>query len=299
MSKFDINAEIQSRLKMAQKSTDLPNEHKEILCSVIEMELKGDLTGSYSDIPVQVYHHPLCSGYSSTTLKRILEQSYNHWFISKTEESQSLRFGSAFHAFCNEPEVFSREYIICPEDDKKSAIYKEYKRKAEKGAIVLSRSEFKTIEVMSKKLFDHPDSSKLLKNSKSEVSFFSQDTETGLWKKCRVDSIKGRSVSDLKTTVNASPLSFARDARKFLYRISASYYLEIISEVMNELHKDFYLIPCEKVDPYEVAVYRVSDHSIEQAQSEIRTALRTIKNILDQGENAWRGYSLGVKEIAI
>lgn len=295
-----MEQEIKNRLNEAEKLTDLSAENKDILVQIINMELKGSLTGSYADVPSQVYHHPLCSGYSSTTLKRITEQSYNHWFVSRDEESKSLFFGSAFHAFCNEPEIFSQEYVISTADKRNSADYKALAKKHEKSGVkILTAPEFKMIEVMSKKLFEHPDSAPLIKQAKSEIAFFSQDQETGLWKKCKLDSLKGRSISDLKTTTNAAPLSFASDARKYLYRVSASFYLEVVSEVTGVQHKDFYLIACENEAPHEVAVYRVDDGSIEKAQTEIRTALAKIKKVLTDGPNAWTGYATGIKDIAI
>lgn len=290
--------EAQKRLIEAQKATDLTVFHKQILCDIISAEINGTLKGAYSDIPIQVYHHPLCSGYSSTTIKRLVEQSYNHWFVSKDEESKSLQFGSAFHTFSNEPHLFDEVYSVVPVDDKKTAEWRAAK-KALPNKILLTSSEFKAIEIMSRKLFNHPDAGPLLKGAQFEVTFFSQDQETGLWKKCRTDAIKGGAVSDLKSTRSASPISFVMDSKKYLYRISAAFYLEVISEVYSKLYKDFYLIPCETAEPFECAVYRVSDFSIEKAQAEIRQALGTIRTILNEGEKAWRGYQLGIKEISI
>ncbi len=291
-------SEAQNRLKLAQKCEDLSTPHREILCEIIQSEIDDSLSGCYSDIPIQVYHHHLCSGYSSTTIKRMIEQSYNHWFVSKNSKSSVLRFGSAFHAFCNEPHLFENDYFIAPVSDKRSPEYKAAKKFASNKTVITS-DEFKTIEIMSRKLFEHPDAAPLLNGAKNELTYFAKDKDTGLWKKCRVDAIKGRSISDLKTTQSASPISFAQDSRKYLYRVSASYYLEVVSEVVGDLYGDFYLIACESTEPNEIAVYRVADASIERSQIEIRQALQLIRTILDGGPKAWKGYSLGIKELSI
>lgn len=294
-----FESEIKERLELAKKLTDISPQNRDILVQIIEMELRGTLKGSYSDIPNEVYHHNLCSGYSSTVIKRLYEESYNHWFEQKNDESDSLRFGSAFHAFCNEPFEFESNYIISHLDSRRGKEYQLLKAKASAtGKTILMQDEFELIKLMSTKLFAHPDAAALVKNAKNELSFFSQDQETGLWKKCRVDGISGRSIYDLKTCLSAAASSFMSDAKKYLYRISASYYLEIISEVYNSIHRDFFLIACEKQKPNEIAVYKVHEHSLEKAQIEIRAVLNTILNI-KINPNSWRGLPLGIKEIAI
>lgn len=286
------------RLELARKETLLRPSHREILCDIIASEISGTLKGCYADIPIQVYHHPLCSGYSSTTIKRMTDQTYNHWYVSRDEQSKVFRFGSAFHAFCNEPHIFEEDYLISTADNRRAKEYKIDVSKAN-GRIILLSSEFKVIEVMSRKLFDHPDAGPLLKNAEFELTYFSKDSATGLWKKCRLDGNKNRRISDLKTTESASEYSFTMDSKKYLTRISASYYLEIVTEVTGFPHTEFNLVPCEKTEPWECAVYRVHESSVFKAQSEIRTALQKIRDILDQGEKAWRGYQLGIKSIAI
>ncbi len=291
-------AEAKKRLNEARKVTDLSAAHRDLLCDIINAEISDSLAGFYNDIPIQVYHHPLCTGYSSTLIKRLIEQSFNHAFLEKNGKSGAFRFGSAFHTFCNEPHLFETDYIVAPVSERRSKEFKATKARAG-NRIVLTADEFKAIEVMSGNLFRHPDASPLLAGAKFEHTFFSRDSKTGLWKRCRSDLWKGLSVGDLKTCMNASPVTFAMDAKRFLYRISAAWYLGVISEATGISHEEFYLIACEKEAPWEIAVYKVSQQSIERAQLEIRQALDTIRVILDEGEKAWRGFQLGIKEIAI
>lgn len=292
--------EIKNRLSLAEKVDDLSAENKDILIQIIQRELNGNLTGSYYDIPNEVYHHNLCSGYSSTTIKRILKSSFNHWYVSKNDSTSALKFGSAFHAFCGDPDDFQAKFSIGQFDSKREKEFKTFVSDQKSvGKTVISRSEFDLLKLMSVKLFNHPDATPLIKGAKNEVTFFSQDQKTGLWKKCKVDGINGGSVYDLKTCVSAAPSSFVRDARELLYRISASYYLEVISESMNSLFEKFYLIACEKDAPNEVAVYRVDESSLERAQQEIRDTLDIIYKIKIDPENAWKGYQLGKQRIVI
>lgn len=274
--------------------------HVEILRELIDMNEKGKLDrASFDDIPIQVYHHPNCPGVSSTTIKTILKKSWNHCG-QMNDESESLTFGSAFHCFVNEPHLFNDQFQIAPFRKRRGADYDSIKEVArQRGKILLMQHEFKTIEVMSKKLFAHPFISTLFTNARYEITFFSRDAETGVLKKCRVDVLNDRKIpSDLKTTWDASEDSFRRDAKKFDYGLSAAFYLEIMSEYYGELLNTFYLIPCEKKEPHETDAYRVHPESIAVASDKIRQCLRKIA-MLEKDPSLWRGYELGDKTIMI
>lgn len=274
-------------------------QHTEILRALIDMSERGELDRqSFDDIPIQVYHHPLCPGTSSTTIKTILKKSYNHCGYGYGD-SDSFRFGSAFHCFNNEPHLFRDAYHVCPFNSRRGGDWEAAKTIAGgKGKIILMQRDFRTIEVMSKKLWEHPDARELLVDAQYEITFFSRDAETGVLKKCRVDAIKNKVISDLKTTWDASPEQFRWDAKKYLYDISAAYYLEVVSEFYQELLNTFYLIPCEKEEPHEITTYQVHPDSIAAASEQIRIGLRKIA-AAQNDPKAWRGYDLGNKTLFI
>lgn len=268
---------------MNKQSTD-------ILKTLQSMADRNSLSGCFGDIPIDVYHHPQCPGVSSTQLKGILKKSYKHFLLEQRKESKAFAFGSALHCFVNEPETFVNIYQI---------IYGKQSEFLEPGKIALSSADFETIQHVARKLFEHPDAGPLLKGAQNELTYFSLDNETGVLKKCRVDAINNLAISDLKSCVDASPDAFIRDSRKYLYRVSAAYYLEIVSEVIGIRMKDFYLIATEKTEPFGIKAYRVSDRSIEQASGEIRKALKVIQTVHEQGSRAWTEYELGISDLYI
>ena len=218
------------------------SEHAEILGTLIMMsETAGLERACFADIPIQVYHHPRCPGISSTTIKTVLKKSWAHVGI-KDAEKEAFRFGSAFHCFNQEPELFRETYAVCPFSSKRGDDWKQYQLR-QQGKIILMQNDFSSIQTMSKKIWEHPDASKLMTGAQFEMTYFVRDQRTGVLKKCRVDAIKrdARVISDLKTTWDASPDSFSYDCRKFLYRISAAYYLQCVSEFYGELFCDFNL----------------------------------------------------------
>ena len=268
----------------------MKKSNSEILNEMKLMDMTDTLNGCFADIPIEVYHSAECPGVSSTQLKGIVQKSYKHYLHDREKRSDAMDFGSAFHAFVNEPEDFVRTYeIVQPRASKFLT----------PGMTALKADDFKTIEVMSKKVFQHPDAGPLLNGAQNELTYFFRDQETGILKKVRVDAINGRKIIDLKTTGDASPRAFAKSCRDYLYRISAAYYLEVVSEVMGTALDEFYLIACEKTEPFEVAVYRVPEKSIERGTAEVRSALGTLQKIREEGERAWKGYPTGIKDLDI
>lgn len=251
----------------------MTQEHLQVLKELQELHSRGELVGAFDNIPIEVYHHPSCPGISSTQLKVVMKKSIAHWEASRSEDTEEKAFGRIFHNFISEPHLID---------------------KAKSKDILLASTMFNNMK-------QHPIARSLLHGAQFEVSFFSIDQETGLLKKCRADLIQwdDKIVGDFKSTRDASLDSFLYDCKKFGYRTSAAFYLEIISEAMNDRWEDFRLIASEKEHPNQTAVYRIHEKSLQEAQAEIRTGLNKIKEAIDRGEYAWKGYSQNVTDILI
>jgi hypothetical protein len=266
------------------------NRHEqEVLRELIARAENGTLPGIYADIPIRVYHHPDCPGVSSTTIKavlRSLDHAERRFFAG---DKKHFRFGNAFHTFKLEPEKFLRTYYI--KKDRKDPDPLD-------GRIAISWDDFEQIKAMDKRLAEHPVARELLDGAKVEHTFFSRDAETGIIKKCRADAWKGREVSDLKSTTDASRRPFIFDAAKYGYPISAAYYLETMSECLGTFLDRFNLIACEKEDPWGVQVYRIGGASLYAGEQNVRRALRAIK-AAKENPKFWRGYPLGIHEVEI
>lgn len=234
-----------------------------ILQNLISLASAGQLHGCYSDIPESVYNDPRCPGLRSGDIKEIVSKSYSLWQSAPKKDSSAFEFGRDFHAVM--------EGVVETIDP--------------------------MMKAMRAKILSHPEARDLVLGSQMERTYFSVDQETGLLKRCRADLYTQQGiVADYKTTKSAATDSFIRDARKYLYRISAAFYLEIISEVMGQVHRDFRLIAVEKALPFEVAVFKIDERSISKGEEEVRMALRLIRNVREH--NAWSGYPLG-QEIQI
>lgn len=268
----------------------LNKEHRDILETLISMEAAGTLDRQcFSDLPIQVYHSPICPGISSTAIKTIVKSSISQWQKSTFTGSRATRFGNAFHTYVNEPNLFSETYEIT--QSRQKLFHRE--------KIPLLDSDFQLIIKMQKKLYQHPDASIILNGAQFEHSYFSRDSETGILKKCRLDAKNGDTMGDLKTCEDASESAFTYDCKKYLYRISAAYYLEVTGEVIGKVLSDFRLIACEKKESNDINVFTVSQRSLNQGSEEIRRTLRSLQTYKEQNGQTWTGYPLGAKEILI
>lgn len=246
---------------------------------LVELEKSGQLDKAYfDDIPIEVYHHPLCPGVSSSTLKKVLNRG------PEIKKSTAMDVGSAFHCLILEPEEFSTRYSIGqPEIDKTFISFSDY-------ALILKMEEV---------LKSHPVAMGLLDGSVRERTFFSRDAETGLLKKCRTDSIKIDVIADLKTCENASESEFTYAAKKYGYGFSAAYYIEVVSEVLGLWINDFTLIAVDKKEEPKVGLYRPTQDCIAQKSMQVREALEIYKLNKTLSVKPFVGSSMEIKEIYI
>ncbi len=262
----------------------------EILRTLVDMEARGELDrASFSDIPIQIYHHRCCPGISSTTIKTVMQKSWHH--VGFGSEKEVFKFGNAFHCFNNEPEIFRSTYYVVPFDSKRGDDFQMHKAIAN-GRIIIMQSDFNMILAMSKKLWQHPEAKELLTGAEYETTYFSRCQRTGLLKKCRLDAFKNFKISDLKSTMDASPASFKWDARKFGYGISAAFYCGVTSDFYEQIINDFTLIACEKEEPNEICTYKVHIDSLAAADQQINETMDKIAAIR-KDPKTWSGYALG------
>ena len=73
-------------------------------------------------------------------------------------------------------------------------------------------------------------------------------------------------------------------------------YLDGLAEV-GHTARDFVFVVQEKEAPYTVAMYRLSEESIEEARMKYRDALKLYAECRDRDE--WPGYTDGIEEIVI
>ncbi len=264
----------------------LSKHHEEILLALITRYENGSLEGAFQDIPIEVYHNPRCPGVSSTFIKSVVEKSYNHAVRKPFQSTPEMAFGTAFHTYMQGQKDFLARYSV---------------GKIEPGKEFVSWDNYSRMKIMHDNILKHPIASALTVGGLSERTFFAKCPVTGILRKCRPDNMKQQDMSDYKSTFDASPAGFSRQARKLMYRISAAYYMDTTNDALraignNSFVQTFKFIAVENDDLHEVAVYDASDRSLEVARAEIQTALNHIRNATTGG---WTGYPLYQEPISI
>ena len=133
-----------------------------------------------------------------------------------------------------------------------------------------------------------------------ELSVTWVDEETGVFCKARWDrhspELAGGAIVDLKTTRDASPLNFERSIFSYGYHRQGALYLQ--SAKAHDLPARHYtIIAVEKVPPYGVAVYRLTEGAIQGGEDQVSPLLRRYAQCLE--EDHWPGYPDEVRDISL
>lgn len=238
--------------------------------------------GTYNLSAAQ-YH--AAEGISKSGLDRIA-RSPAHFRYGKTEETDTLRLGTAVHAAVLEPILFAQTYA-CAEGRRN--------KKAEK--IELTPMEWDICSGIADAISDHPTCRELLSWGEAEESIFWHDAETLLLCRARPDWTRygdgirsSTRLIDLKTTKDASPSGFARAVETYRYHVQAAFYLDGWRAANGGSWCDeFVFIAVEKTAPFAIGLYRLPDWQIEEGRQLYRRDLAVYEDCLNRDE--WPGYS--------
>lgn len=218
------------------------------------------------------------------------------------EPTPAMVFGAAFHTFVLQPELFEKEYAVMPKDLKLTTIEGKAFAMTEQGnhRELIKWNDYQIMRDMMISLADHDTAIKLLQSKgPREISAFWTDKRIGLECKLRADLITSESnvVVDLKTTVDARPEVFMRQAANLHYHWQASHYLGGITAITGVEHKDFIIIAVEKEPPYAVAVYHFDDAMIYCGEEELKILMDRMKECKEKDE--WPGYQDEIQPISL
>jgi hypothetical protein len=259
------------------------------------------------DLTNDAYH--AAPGISKTHLDVMASGSprhYWHEYINPArpfaEKTDALRVGNAVHSAILQPDLFESHYAEKPECDRRTTrgkeIYSDFLlRKGSREE--LSGNEYRLCVHMRDAVHSHRLARGLLRNGTAEHSFFCAEHETGELIKCRTDYFHddGETVVDLKSTLNANPFEFGRDATKYRYDLAAPWYFDVIRGVLGQGPKNWVWLAVEKEPPYCIGIYYAQKHDIIRARD---TARRNFLEIVRQRQLAtWEDYADEVRPLEL
>lgn len=95
---------------------------------------------------------------------------------------------------------------------------------------------------------------------------------------------------DLKTTIDAYPDNFSREAYNFEYHLQCAMGLDILTCEFGKEFKDFFFLCQEKNEPYMSALFHASDQFIEIGTYQYRLRLKKLLEAIESG--VYAGYEI-------
>lgn len=207
--------------------------------------------------------------------------------------------GTAFHTLLLEPHQWGERIALGPVNPKTGESYgrgtkawAEYEA-ANPGTTFISRAELADVHAMVTAASENETVRTLRAASPLvEASAVWTDAEFGAVCKGRFDCLIERPdrviVADFKSTLDASPDKFGRDADKFGYVFQMAFYERACKVLFPGKTFVPYLIACESEDPYCVATYPIDEDTLAVGRSEVRAKLAQYQKSVKT--NTWPSY---------
>lgn len=272
--------------------------------------------GIYNDISIEDYHADR-NIISSTGLKKVKRSTrdFIHYLIYGTEDKPCFNFGNAFEIALidkvNKTKEFDKNVCVLKSKDwidmalinkpdlkvpRNSKDYKDIKSAFIEtngaGKYIIDDhggiDTKKTLDGMLESVLSDEVVAKLLDGTEYQTSIVWKDKETGLLCKTRPDlnKVKKEIVVDIKTTADASPEKFYRDAANFDYPLQACMQMDgcLQSGLMEKI--DLYLwLVVEKTEPYNYAIYEFQKDDIEWVSDDYHYYLKRCAQAIDTIKN--------------
>lgn len=240
------------------------------------------------------------------------------------KQTPDMEFGSAFHTYVLEPELFDKQYcvkdIVLPVIQPKPLkgdlqlkhgkelgheLYEEAKRvemtqKALRdrlldefaansaGKKLLTLDQMDALRQMKQSVLNHPQAAALIVGGAIEHSLFWKDPHTGVNCKTRPDIWHENMTGDLKTVKDGDERSFISSCAHYGYHLQSAMNREGIYHNTGKDIKTHTFICVEKEWPHLTSVYILSHAALDSAHIMFKNILTDFRKCLD--ENIWPGY---------
>ena len=264
--------------------------------------------GFYDGMTNQDYHNG--QGVSSSNIKK-MKRSVTHYLADKANPSApkpAQQFGSLVHTRALEGSgAFNSQYFMKPAWIKRNTTEgknadADLLRKNE-GKHAVAEDDFNRVNQIAAALEGHPTAHSYLQGAIERAAYWI-DPATGILCKAKADCITPEGlIVDLKTTEDASPIAFGRDAASYDYVLSAAHYMDGFEQAALQSGappfkpKGFVFVVVEKSAPFGIATYCVRPDQLERGLAERDYCLRKLSNY-NVKSDAW-GYSTHMEDLEL
>lgn len=216
-------------------------------------------------------------------------RSPRHFQIVQREETDALRFGIALHLAVFEPARYKSE-VVSWEGTRRGEKWQAFTRE-HAGHVILTAEQHQRVSVCAACVATDAEVMPYLAGGRAEVTALWTDAATGVECKARLDWIASiGAVVDLKSTRDASPEAFARQAWNLHYHAQAAMYSDAIHAITGERLPSV-IVAVESEQPHNVVVYDVPQEGIDAGRKAYRGWLAQLAECREKNE--WPGYASG------
>jgi hypothetical protein len=213
---------------------------------------------------------------------------YRHNLFHERKDTDAMKRGRALSIAVFEPDEYRRQVAIW-DGGRRSGKEWEAFRKANPGRELLKVEEEALVQSMATAVRNHPMAAKYVTGGRGEQTVLWTDKESGFDCKARLDFIANAgALVDLKSSRDASPSGFGRQAWNLCYHAQAAFYSDAYFAVTGE-RLPFVLAAVEAEAPHVVQVYRVPERVLELGRDYYRGLLVRLKDC--RAEASWPGYA--------
>lgn len=242
----------------------------------------------HMDVPAEEYHQ-LPDSVSCSGLKHLLRSPAHYQAYLEEPDDGKPNVGTALHCAVLEPERFDQEYTVFS-GRRGTKVFDAFVQE-NPGKIILNEQEWIQVHGMLRAIMSHKEFPlwKALQTAKREMSVFWTDEETGVQCRVRFDALCAPFANfDLKTTTDARPEQFIKQAVRLDYDLQVAMYTEAAYRFTGEV-LPFIFVAVEQDAPNGLWLLTAGQSMIDNGWKKFRRALSTYKTCKESG--FWPGYT--------
>ena len=265
--------------------------------------------GHRDDMPEAIYHaDPVEGGSLSCSMAKLIIRpagpaKLRQYLDGPREYKKVFDYGQAAHALvlgCGAELVAIPDEILASNGAISTKAAKDFVAEArDNGQLPLKSTDIEHIKAMALQLVYSSDAMAIIEadHAEHEVSAFRVDEVSGVWLRCRFDTIAPAIVGDYKTTVDANPATFARKAYDLGYHMQHAWYLDMsVALGLTDPDAPFKFVAQEKEAPYCVSVVQLDDDYLAIGRRDNRRAIDLYAECV--AADTWPGYPSGTHVVA-
>lgn len=229
---------------------------------------------------------------------------YRHNLLTPFEDTDAMKLGRACHLAVFEPERFRSTCVVWDDGPRRGDAWKRFLQRHE-GHEVLTADQHEKAVAIGQAARANAFAAPFLSGGKAEQTVLWTHTAPtvaelpGYSFDCRgrLDFVADiGAIVDLKTTKDASPLGFGRQAGNLEYHVQAAWYVDGF-KVATGRELPYVIIAVESFAPYVVTVVKVEPDDLELGRERYRQHLDTLNHC--RQNNHWPAYAEGPVALAL